>query len=340
MVCSECKSSYHYECSSLKEISWKTMGPRRNKWKCKKCKKPRKGEKGNGNMSNAEDDEESEEEDFGDETEGEEEKKKEQALWDKALEKVRDPMAKQLILLFDKRFNKFEMTMAKIMKDSDKKQSKKLSEFEVSLNYYGDQMEEAVKTVKALDQKIVLLEKRIDKSDAENKELRTRLRNVETQMNELAQKDYNNKVEISGIKDKNCNPHVVVSTILEKAGYQPGQIQFKAEMNTKAVGENRNEKSVILVSFPSQGDRNKILTKIKKEKVYTKLGTTVNTDSSNIFINEALCPYYKKILFEAGKLKRDKNYTYLWVKDGRILLKKTEGANTMKLQCLEDLGKL
>lgn len=76
------------------------------------------------------------------------------------------------------------------------KQSKKLADFKVSLNYHGDQVDEATKTVKALDQKLILLEKRLDKSEAENKELRTRLRNVEIQMNDLAQKEFSNQLEI------------------------------------------------------------------------------------------------------------------------------------------------
>ncbi|KAI5719556.1 hypothetical protein M8J76_011833 [Diaphorina citri] len=119
-----------------------------------------------------------------------------------------------------KKLEDMEKKLTNSYKDSEKKVSKKLEDFEATLSFYGDKIDEATKSVKAMEQKLVLMENRLDKSERENKELKTRLRNMEIQMNEIAQKQYNNQMEISGVKDKNINAEIAVSKVLEKTGYK------------------------------------------------------------------------------------------------------------------------
>uniref|UniRef100_A0A8D8U173 PHD-type domain-containing protein n=1 Tax=Cacopsylla melanoneura TaxID=428564 RepID=A0A8D8U173_9HEMI len=223
--------------------------------------------------------------------------------------------------------------------DFETKIDKKLKDFEDNLNFYGEKVEMAAKTMKELEQKLVMMEKRLEKTEGENKELKTRVRSMEIQMNELDQKDYNNKIEITGIKNVNVNVTTVVETIFEKAGITSGEIQHREEKVTKG-SESSAAKTSIVVHFKSQDERNKALGKMKTQKVYMKLGSSVNQDSSYVFINEALCPAYKKLFYEVNRVKKDKRLAFLWVKDGKILLKKTENSSVLKISCGEDLGKI
>ncbi|KAI5714229.1 hypothetical protein M8J76_013286 [Diaphorina citri] len=120
---------------------------------------------------------------------------------------------KQLMEVMVKKLEDMEKKLTNSYKDSEKKVSKKLEDFEATLSFYGDKIDEATKSVKAMEQKLVLMENRLDKSERENKELKTRLRNMEIQMNEIAQKQYNNQMEISGVKDKNINAEI--ATLVE-----------------------------------------------------------------------------------------------------------------------------
>lgn len=290
------------------------MGPRRKaKWFCPNCKAPSKK---SGDVS--------EPDESGDET--------------FSAEAVPVDM-KQMMEVMGRKFEMMGMKMEKMFTEADVKATKKFDEFIKTMNYYGDKVEDAGRAVKSMEQKLITMEKRLDKSEAENRELKTRLRNMEIQMNELAQKEFNTQIEIIGVKDKNINAEVAVGKILEKAGFASGEKQIKVKKITKP-GESGHEKTTISVMFRTQEDRNEVLTKIKKERVYTKLGNTVNSDMSPISINEALCPYYKKIFFEVNKIKKDKKYAFLWTRDGKILLKKTTDANIMRISCMEDIGKL
>ncbi|KAI5718095.1 hypothetical protein M8J77_016157 [Diaphorina citri] len=230
--------------------------------------------------------------------------------------------------------------MAKKWDGFEKKVSKKLDDFEANLNFYGEKVEQSCTTLKNLEQKLIAMEKRIDKTETENRELKTRLRTLEIQIQENTQKDFMNMMEISGIQNKEADPKVVTNIILEKAGYQPNEIKTKVEKVTKKVGEDKKEKTVITVKFESQEVRNEVLTKIKRNKVWSKLENTINSDKSFLIINESLSPYYKKLFFEARKVKIEKDYKYLWVQNGNILFKKTENARIMRLSCMDDLGKI
>ncbi|KAI5710209.1 hypothetical protein M8J75_006697 [Diaphorina citri] len=302
--CSRCDVKFHFDCTVISESSWRSLGPdRKAAWRCVPCK----------------------------------EQKARRLKQTQSLSQP-SPQAQYTGGEYEGRTDRLEEVLNRF--DSfEKKLKDKLEDFEKTLNFYGEKVDDATKTVKALEQKLLTMEKRLDKSESENKELKTRLKNMEVQINEIGQKEFNTKIEITGIKDKNVNAETVAKVILEKAGYEQGTVQHRVEKITKPI-ENRQEKTSIVMQFKCQATRNEVLGKIKKEKVFMKLNNTVNSDSSYVFINEALSPYYKKLFFEANKVKKGKNYAYLWVKDGRILLKKTAESSTMRLSSMDDLGKI
>lgn len=319
VACSVCQDVLHFECSTLKASSWRTMGPtRRATWRCAKCYMASKGKKTGGSDptggSDLEDDNDSEP------------------------EAVPVDM-QQMMDMMGKRLGVMEEKMEKMFTAADSKATKKFEEFITSLNYYGEKVDDATNTVKSMEQKLIMMEKRIEKSENENKELKTRLRNMEKQLNELGQKEFSSKIEISGIKDSSINQDEVVKKILQKID-DSGVIQFRAHKTVFKVGEEKTEKTSILVAFQSNEIRNKVLSQIKEKKIYQKLEGILPNAGESVFINEALSPYYKKLLFEASRVKKDKKFAYLWVKDGRLLLKKTEQGNILRLECMDDLGKL
>lgn len=312
--CSKCSNGYHFDCSTVSGSSWRSMGQgRQAAWRCSTCYK-------NNAVGRTQD------------------------AASRTQEVAEVPISsneivKQLTQVFEKRFGAMENSMRNMFVDLEQKTTKKLEDFELALNFYGDKVDEASTVVKEMEHKLVLMERRLEKSEGENKELKTRLRNFEIQMNEIAQENFNNQLEITGVKNKNINAEVAVEKILEIAGFSAGEVSHKVIKSTK-IGENEQERTTLSVLFQSQQDRNMVMTKIKKGKIYDKLEDTVNSDLSPISINEALCPYYKKLFYEAKKVKKDKNYTSLWTQQGKILLKKTATSKIMRLSCMDDLSKL
>lgn len=239
-----------------------------------------------------------------------------------------------------KGFGEIEKKIQAMFVEMDKKLGAKITEFEKALDFYGDKVDEANEISRNVEKKVVLMEARLEKSEKENTELRTKMNKMEKQSNGLAQKDFNTKIEISGIKNKNIDQNDVTKKILNKVSDGSEDIQFRAEKIVMKVGEEKKERTSIVVQFRSQEVRNTVLSKIKSSRLYSKLNEIIPNEGAPVFFNEGLSPYYKKLFFEAGRVKRDKKYAFLWVKDGKILIKKEEKGNTMRLESLEDLSKL
>ncbi|KAL1446843.1 hypothetical protein WDU94_013901, partial [Cyamophila willieti] len=94
----------------------------------------------------------------------------------------------------------------------------------------------------------------------------------------------------------------------------------------------------VIVQFESVVQRDKIIKKKRADRT-VKLGDVIGSENDqNIYVNECLTPYYAKLYGEAKKIKREKNYAFIWIRDGKILLKKTEQSRPMRLMAMEDLG--
>jgi len=59
-----------------------------------------------------------------------------------------------------------------------------------------------------------------------------------------------------------------------------------------------------------------------------------------IYINESLSPARRKLFAMARVSKQEKNYKYLWVRRGKIFLRKEDGAVVKTVVCQADLGLL
>lgn len=59
-----------------------------------------------------------------------------------------------------------------------------------------------------------------------------------------------------------------------------------------------------------------------------------------VYINESLSPARRKILNAARALKREKGYSYVWVRNGRIFLRKNEGDPVIVASTLDQVASL
>uniref|UniRef100_A0A8D9DTN4 PHD-type domain-containing protein n=1 Tax=Cacopsylla melanoneura TaxID=428564 RepID=A0A8D9DTN4_9HEMI len=338
--CYECGSDYHYKCTTLSEASYKSMGSKKKmNWKCQDCRKSQdspKNKSRNRSLS-----ESSEYDDVMDNvrSKGGKGKIKPKAdknhddsseLFESSQEdgKVKDKKYGDTKTL-ENLFEKFEVKLWK-------KMDKKFSDMEECLEFTSGKIDEFSKTMKEIQKKLVMVEIENEKIKQENVELKTKVKSLEVGVEANAQLLSNsNKVEISGLPVSTVNAKDVVAKVLEKANGE------KIEESGYEIEIKKQEKQTnVIVEFESKIQRDKLIKKKKAERTF-KLGEIMNSsDDSLVYMNECLTPYYTKLFMEAKKIKRDKNYAFIWVRDGKILLKKTEQSKPMRLVCMEDLGKI
>ncbi|KAL1453430.1 hypothetical protein WDU94_007570 [Cyamophila willieti] len=293
------------------ERSYKSMSEAKKlTWRCQKCRKNKPSQVSN-KWNNSKVKFDSDPEDTNSESDTSEIGRKSKS--DKSVEQL---------------FVQFENTLWK-------KMSKKLTDIEEFMGFASSKIDDFTKLMKDIQKKLVTMEVEQEKMRQENMEMKSKFKAMEAGMNENAQMFNRNKVEISNIPTTMTNTNEVVAKVLEKVN---GEKIDEKSYGTE-IRKYENQVNVI-VQFESVVQRDKIVKKKRAERT-VKLGEVMNNgDETNIYINESLTPYYAKLYAEAKKIKREKNYAFIWIRDGKILMKKTEQSRPMRLMAMEDLGKI
>ncbi|KAL1448489.1 hypothetical protein WDU94_002723 [Cyamophila willieti] len=167
-----------------------------------------------------------------------------------------------------------------------------------------------------------------------------KVESMEIKMEEMEQRGNANKLEIIGVPPKyDCVSYTEEIFKAFRVDHLANPADYTVEKVIKQG--NKEEPKSLVVSLPDKSSRDKILEKIKSTKPVVNTHDICNMGNPvPVYINEMLSPYLKKLFFEAKKIKNDKKYSYLWIKNGQILLKKAEDSKVMRLQSMADLAKI
>lgn len=95
----------------------------------------------------------------------------------------------------------------------------------------------------------------------------------------------------------------------------------------------------IVVKFVRRLDKQTLLQKRRVKRILNTAHLGYNT-TTPVYINECLTFQRAKIFAAAREVKKEKNYRFIWVREGKILLRKEENSPVIVLTKPEDLLKL
>jgi hypothetical protein len=188
----------------------------------------------------------------------------------------------------------------------------------------------------------------------------------EKQLNICLEKIESQTLEIINLKRENCELHKAVSDLQQSARSNWLELHnFPMERNedvvdivksiSKALEYPITDQQIdnchrlttrditrpppILIKLVRKIDKDELLKKrrIKRDFSTRHLGLTTDIP---LYLNESLSPERRKILALARKAKVDKGYKYLWIRNGKILMRKTDGQPVIVLETINDLLKL
>lgn len=236
----------------------------------------------------------------------------------------------------------FQKLLSKEFSEFEKRMNKKFGDVEKNLEFTSGKLDDMATSVKNIEQKMILIERRQEKIEAENKELKTKIKNLEVEVREMAQAGLNNKLEISGLPNTFMELKDVGKQFMDRVGVDLNTVgQYDVEKPFKPQ-DRAGTKSSVVMTFRIPEVRNLVFGKVKIDKIRltTKDLIKNSSDTSLVYVNEYLSPYYRKLFYEAKKVKLEKKYSFLWVRGGKLLLKKSEGSNIIRLTSMDDLGKI
>lgn len=133
------------------------------------------------------------------------------------------------------------------------------------------------------------------------------------------------------------NLHEVLKKIGDLIGIQLDKtVILKVFRRNKKKNGNPGE---VVVKCASSEIKQQILEKVKQKKLMN-LDLGYNCALGRIYCNEELTKEGKDIYFTALKTKKEKKWKYLWVKGGKIFVKKEEGGITVRLDSMDDFLKI
>lgn len=201
-------------------------------------------------------------------------------------------------------------------------------------------IEDAVSQLNTLNMRVDGLVERLEIVEQENINLKTRLEKCEEKLNNCEQQSLiaTNTIEIHGIPIKaNENPEQLVVDVAKALNVDISLSDINSAWRPRTVSDN-SRPPVIITRLTSRRTKEAILrARRSRRDTFTtrQLGWSENAVTA-IFVNERLTQANRAIYNEAKKLKQAKKVSFLWVREGRVLVRKAEGQPPILLRTLQE----
>ncbi|XP_046686134.1 uncharacterized protein LOC124371822, partial [Homalodisca vitripennis] len=243
---------------------------------------------------------------------------------------------------FESQATEGKLTIEDVMKkiievaESQKEMEKNFNKSYETLYSKIDESTEAVKIQTEEVEKCLAI---VDGLVNENKILREKISSLEARIEEQEQYSRRNTVEIHGIpQEKNEDVVSVVKEVGKALDFNISNTMIDACHRLGKRSEPNSPPPGIVLKFVSRLDKEELLRKRRVKSNFSTRHMNLEMDKP-VYINESLTPMKRKLMAEARKFKRENNYQFVWVRDGRIFLRKEETSKVIHVTCQADLPK-
>lgn len=208
-------------------------------------------------------------------------------------------------------------------------------EYSKSLNHQEDIVRELTTVINYLknEVKIVKEENATLKSELSRNKAEIELLKSETL--ELQQYSRRSNLEISDFPEvPSEDTKQVVTSILQALNLNNQDSVLVAH---RVPSSRKDRHKAIIVQFTTKNERDRCL-RASKEKHFLASDINQRLDSTPVYLNEHLAPGMKRLLFLSKQFKREKNFKFCWVRDGKIFLRQNENSRVFKVRKESDLS--
>lgn len=221
-----------------------------------------------------------------------------------------------------------------------KHMSEQICEFKSSMDFYNAQFE-SLKT--ALEEKDLI----IKKLQAENEHLLAASRDHGTRLSLMEQSLRMSNVEINGIPEHKAEN--VVTTVLHLARTVGEQLEDSDIIHATRVAKMRPESNrprPMIIKLRTPRLRDNLLAAVvsfNKKNSQDKLSSRhlgMAGESIPVYVSEHLCPSNKQLHAATKKLAKELGYKFVWVRNGRVFVRKDVPHAAILIKNLESLSLL
>jgi hypothetical protein len=215
-----------------------------------------------------------------------------------------------------------------------------LREVQESMNYMSTRFDDIEKEQAAAKRTGIELQ-------AENLKLHNTISDLSHRVNQMEQQSRSNNVEIQCVpEDKKENLYSIVSDTMKAVNCDLTQSSILHCTRIAKLNLETNRPRSIVVQMASPRARDHLLAsviKFNKTNPHNKLNCThlgftdINTP---IFVVEHLSPANKNLHAAARHAAKEKSYKYVWVRNGKIFVRKTDGSDIVYVNNVDSLNRI
>lgn len=181
----------------------------------------------------------------------------------------------------------------------------------------------------------------VNSLSTENAELKCKVCMLETRVEDLEQYSRRDTFEIHGVPVEKGEQVVEVVKLVGRALDLSIDDNMISACHRLRSRDGTGKPPGIIVKMVRRLDAEAVLQRRRVKRNFSThhLGQT-GSHGVPIYINESLCPGRRRILNAARELKKEKQYTYLWIRGGKILMRKADQAPVKVITTQADLDKL
>lgn len=323
--CSQCSSCFHYSCVNISKENYNKLSQRsKSNWKCPACKIPKRG---------------------GDETPVKNDYDDDQ----------RDSSQNVTVSLLDERLKHLETSISASLTGTMAELLKKQlqSEFD-SLRTTMQEIPSLIESVKFLSQQfddmhkeIAELRKTSSELRAENQFLRESVSELNTRISQIEQHSRENNVELQCLPEfSNENlPNTIQQLIKVVSCPLVEKDIVSATRVAKTNNQSARPRSVIIKTISPMAKDTLLASCITYNKTHLsdKLSSAhlgLGGAKQLIYLSEHLSPGNRALHAQARIFKRENNYKYVWVRNGRVLLRRDDSSKATWVRDTDVLRKL
>ncbi|XP_075530517.1 uncharacterized protein LOC142563783 [Dermacentor variabilis] len=205
-----------------------------------------------------------------------------------------------------------------------------------SIGFMNDGFEQFKKDVDGFRRELTTVTAENQRCKRENEQLSKELKEAKREIVELKQYSRNMNLEVKGL------PLVANEDLRRSVGQIATCIGTSVTDNDidvvhRVPSKDKNKPNVI-IKFSTRSARDRVLSAARTAKLST--GTLGFEESNPVYINEHLCVENKRLLGRARQLRREKEWKFVWVSQGKILMRKSENSPVLHVTCDSDLDKV
>ncbi|XP_026331172.1 uncharacterized protein LOC113238562 [Hyposmocoma kahamanoa] len=206
----------------------------------------------------------------------------------------------------------------------------------------------------SLEDRLIIVENKtslIPKLKSELDSVREAMTKLENENHKFDQFSRMNNVEISGIPyTAGENLVSLLHSICNKVALPLDERdvdsimrvkRFEVEDRSNSSESGRPRPPAIVVKFTRRICKDKLLAAVQQQRARRGLMTSdigLSGPALNIFVSDHLAPRNKQLLKRARKIKAELNFSYLWIRDCKILMRKNEKSKVIVINKETDLS--